>query len=121
MYIKNKDDFYLAKCQNGCLTAKMVEKKDCDYSGMYNKLEAGKTSCEHSHDNCDELYYIIDGSGILKVGDESKRVKTGDLAVIPKGLFHFITNESDTPVEFLTIGFTGDIYDGWGMWLHGIK
>lgn len=121
MFIKNKNDFQLTLAQNGCLTGKMVDNNDCDYSALYNRLDAGKSSNEHAHEDCDELYYIIDGSGILKVGEESKKITTGDLIVIPKGSFHFLTNESDTPVEFLTIGFTSDFYNGWSMWLQGLN
>ena len=121
MYIKNKNDFQLKLGQNGCLTAKMIDNSECDYSVLYNRLDAGKSSNQHAHDDCDELYYIIDGSGILNVADESKSIVTGDMVVIPKGAFHFLTNESDTPVEFLTIGFSGGLYDGWKMWLHGVN
>jgi len=120
MFVKNKGDFQLKFAENGCLTAKMIENVSSDYAAMYNRLDAGKSSNEHMHEDCDELYYVIDGCGLLKVGKETKKIKTGDLIVIPKGEFHFLTNEGDTSVEFLTIGFTGDLYSGW-KWFNGNK
>ena len=117
MFVKNKNDFHLKVAETGCLSAKMIENIESDYSVMYNRLDAGKSSIEHAHDDCDELYYIIDGSGTLQVGNEQRRIKAGDLVVIPKDSFHFLTNEGDTSVEFLTIGFSGDLYNGW-KWFH---
>ncbi len=121
MIIKNKNDFDLHFDGNECLTAKMLNGVNCDYSVLYNKLEAGKSSRPHSHDSCDELYYVVDGTGTLKVDEETKVVKTGDLVVIPKNSCHSITNESDTPIEFLTIGFRKGFYDEWNVWVHALR
>ena len=45
----------------------------------------------------DEIYYIVRGQGTLTVGDESRELREGDVAAIPKGLVHGFTNSGAEP------------------------
>ena len=62
-------------------------------SGMRNKLFVGLDGItiavqdgntpKHLHTDANEMQYILDGTGTIWLGD--KRVKPGDLVIIPKG------------------------------------
>ena len=43
-----------------------------------------------------EIYYIVSGSAILWLDDESFPVKPGDIIVIPPHVFHWIDNTMNT-------------------------
>lgn len=42
----------------------------------------------HVHRTHDEFLYVISGKGELKVGDEVKKIKSGDLIYVPAGTIH---------------------------------
>lgn len=49
----------------------------------------------------DEVYYIIQGQGRLTVGSETREVKQGDVAAIPKGQVHSFVNTGEQPCLIL--------------------
>jgi mannose-6-phosphate isomerase-like protein (cupin superfamily) len=59
-------------------------------------LPAGNIIEEHI-DEVEEVYFILFGGGLMKVGDEEKLVKAGDAIWIPAGEPHrLINNENET-------------------------
>ncbi|MEF8900390.1 MAG: cupin domain-containing protein [Halovenus sp.] len=50
----------------------------------------------------DELYYIISGSGMIRVGDETYDIETGDVVFVEQGLEHDFFNV-DEEITALTI------------------
>ncbi len=42
----------------------------------------------HKHQNSHELFYVIEGEGMLMTGSEEQGVKGGDLALAPAGVMH---------------------------------
>jgi len=59
---------------------------------------------KHSHDYHEQIYYILKGSGIMTVGDESEVVKEGDAIYIPPSTVHGFLNNSSAPCEMLCVG-----------------
>jgi len=49
----------------------------------------------------DVYFYILEGTGIVLVGDEKKEVSEGTLIDSPKGIVHCWYNESDKPLRVL--------------------
>jgi mannose-6-phosphate isomerase-like protein (cupin superfamily) len=47
-------------------------------------------------DPYEEIYYIIAGQGLMKVGNDEQQVATGDAIWIPYGVSHSLTNNSGT-------------------------
>lgn len=58
------------------------------------------------HNNREEFWYIISGSGKVEIGDEVFDIQTGQKIVIPKGTKHRVTGGTE-PVIFLEVS-TGD-------------
>lgn len=54
-------------------------------------LEPGQATMQHVHDRSQEVYYILDGEGTMKLGDESFTVETGDAILIKPGTAHNVT------------------------------
>ncbi len=42
----------------------------------------------HSHPTMYEAYFVLEGSAIYKVGEESYEVSPGDFVVVPPGVVH---------------------------------
>lgn len=54
-------------------------------------------------DRWDEFYYLLDGSGVLRVGSESEDVKAGDVIYIPKGCEHTLANKTTRTLRFVCV------------------
>ena len=62
---------------------------------------SGKATEEHYHFETEEIYYIIQGGGLMMVGDEKREVNVGDGIVIKPGMKHKIWNTSNSDLVFL--------------------
>ena len=55
------------------------------------QIKLGKFKGEfvwHSHENEDELFYVIKGSFFMDFRDKSVEIKEGEMLVVPKGVEH---------------------------------
>lgn len=68
------------------------------------KLQPGLSYETHSHSDHEEIYYIIGGTGKIKIDDEVAQFRDGDAIYIPRGAMHTITNDGEEMVEFLAFG-----------------
>lgn len=73
------------------------------------KLQPSLSYEPHDHQDHEEVYYIISGSGHIRIGTETTRFRDGDAVYIPSNTMHSITNDGTEMVEFLAFGgLTGD-------------
>src|SRR4028118_124200 len=49
----------------------------------------------------EEIYFIVEGTGEMCLGEERQTVTTGHAAYIPSGVFHQLTNIGDTPLKMI--------------------
>jgi uncharacterized cupin superfamily protein len=79
--------------------------KDLGYS--YDVVPPGKSSCPfHSHRGEEEMFYVVRGSGTLRYGDETRKIRAGDIVCCPTGgpdTAHQIVNDSDAELAYLSI------------------
>jgi quercetin dioxygenase-like cupin family protein len=61
------------------------------FAGL-NSFEPGQEHAPHAHDGQDKLYLILEGSGMVQVGDQTERLSAGDAAFAPSGIVHSIRN-----------------------------
>lgn len=70
-------------------------------------VPAGKRAWPfHSHHANEELFFILEGAGSYRFGDELYPVKAGDLLAAPVGGVehaHQIINDSDAPLKYLAL------------------
>jgi uncharacterized cupin superfamily protein len=79
--------------------------KDLGYS--YDVVQPGKRSCPfHSHRAEEEMFFIVRGTGLLRYGEETRRVRAGDVICCLTGgpeTAHQIVNDSDTELAYLSV------------------
>ena len=51
----------------------------------------------------DVFFYVLEGTGIVEIGDEKSEVVKDQLIESPKGIPHRLMNESDAPFRFLVV------------------
>ncbi|HXJ43872.1 MAG TPA: cupin domain-containing protein [Bryobacteraceae bacterium] len=63
----------------------------------------------HNQDQ-EEVYFIVEGTGEMCLGDESRPISAGQAAFIPPHVFHQLTNTGDTPMRMIYVyGPAGDV------------
>lgn len=72
------------------------------YSLAHAIVEPGKTSQPHRL-RVSEVYYILEGEGIMHIDDESAKVRPGQAVYIPPGSRQNIKNTGSSDLKFLCI------------------
>jgi uncharacterized cupin superfamily protein len=71
------------------------------------RVDPGKAAYPfHSHRNNDELFYILAGEGVLRLGEQRHPVKAGDLVGCPAGgpdTAHQLINTGSLPLQYLSM------------------
>ena len=79
--------------------------KELGYS--YDVVPPGKRSCPfHSHRAEEEMFFIIKGSGSLRYGDETRKIRAGDVICCPTGgpeTAHQIINDSEEDLAYMSV------------------
>jgi mannose-6-phosphate isomerase-like protein (cupin superfamily) len=65
------------------------------------RLPAGGRTTPHRHVKTEEIYYVLDGQGMMRVDNETAAVGPGDAIAIPPGASHQITNTGAGLLRFL--------------------
>jgi mannose-6-phosphate isomerase-like protein (cupin superfamily) len=65
------------------------------------RLPPGAATTPHQHVKTEEIYYILEGSGLMRVADVTAEVGPGDAVAIPPGTSHQITNTGPATLKFL--------------------
>jgi uncharacterized cupin superfamily protein len=83
--------------------------------GRYTVLEQvtppGWGPPRHIHSREDEIFYILEGSYELHVGDERRTVTAGASAVLPRGIPHGFRNVASAPSRLLCVITPGGLED----------
>jgi len=85
--------------------APLIGGKDLGYS--YDVVPPGKRSCPfHSHRAEEEMFLIVKGTGLLRYGTETRKVRAGDFICCPVGgpeTAHQIVNDSDAELAYISV------------------
>lgn len=83
----------------------LLAAKDLGYS--YDVVPPGKSSCPfHSHRAEEEMFFIVQGEGTLRYGNETRKIRAGDVICCPTGgpeSAHQIINDSDAALAYLSV------------------
>src|SRR5437016_2003487 len=72
------------------------------FAGL-NSFEPGQEHAPHAHANQDKLYLILEGSGMVQVGDQTEYLSAGDAAFAPSGIVHAIRNPGPERLVVMTV------------------
>lgn len=62
-------------------------------------FDAGKGNVEHTHPNCEEVVYVLEGEVEHTLGDQRTTLRAGDLIVVPRGVPHRLQNPGGAPAR----------------------
>jgi len=81
----------------------LAERNSCirNQSLAEARLAPGLTTTPHYHPRTEEIYYILEGTGLLRIAGEARDVGPGDAIAIPPGSAHQITNTGRELLRFL--------------------
>lgn len=64
------------------------------------KLYRGQSTRGHSHAGQEEVYFFVQGTGVMQVDEQRFRVNAGDIILIPDGAFHRVINDGEMHLVF---------------------
>jgi mannose-6-phosphate isomerase-like protein (cupin superfamily) len=79
-----------------------------NYSIVHAVLKAGESSLIHKLKTSVEVYYILEGKGIMHIDDEKEEVQPGQAIYIPANSKQCIENAENCDLKFLAI-----VYPKW--------
>ena len=67
-------------------------------------IKQGTTNQMHVHDDQEQVYFVLQGGGIIQVGEETKQVGAGDAVFLPAKIPHGFVNNTEKLTILLMIG-----------------
>src|SRR5579872_5164920 len=89
MYVRNVTS--LARFNSARMGKTTVAQGEFLFAGL-NSFEPGQEHAAHAHAGQDKLYVVMEGRGLVHVGDETEHLSAGDAAFAPSGVMHSIRN-----------------------------
>jgi len=100
---------YLDKIEDGC-GGVIYKILDVDNSGLKNIeiamciFSPGEVAKLHYHEKMEEIYFVIEGEGMIELDGKWHSIKTEDSVAIPIGVRHRVKNtNNDKSLRFLSI------------------
>ncbi len=90
----------------GALSKALVQPKTCDSRQIDFRISSYQPMAyvaDHVHKVQEQVYFVLDGEGLLTLGDERRVMRKHDYAFMPPGLRHSFTNTGLGPLVFLVI------------------
>ena len=64
--------------------------------------EPGSEQPVHDHPAQEQVYVIVRGQGLMRVGDDEREVSAGTLVFVPPGAGHAIRNRGEEPLVYVS-------------------
>jgi len=90
--------------EEGITSYLLASTRTCDAKELTTSLVEIKPNGEqHIHSHVPEqIYYILEGSGFMRVGDDTTHVEPGDCIFIPSGEPHGLKNDGDVLLRYFS-------------------
>jgi len=106
MLIVNRRESKILRTPHGSEIQPLIDRTTSPITGCSlaeETLPPGASVTPHHHEVLEEVYYIIEGTGLMIVGDEQREVGEGDAIYIPKNHRHTLTNTGAAPMKLLLV------------------
>lgn len=67
------------------------------------EVDTGATSPAAWHGRTEEAYFIIEGRGVMRLGNETFAIAAGDVVSIRPGVIHNIKNSGPAPLRMVVV------------------
>jgi len=86
-------------------------------------IEPEKAPPFHKHDDTEQVFYVVDGTGVLTIGDKKEQynVKPGDVVRIPVSTFHSIRADKEKTLRYLCVDCFGGNPTAESTWDDHVK
>lgn len=84
-----------------------IDMGDSDQSLLFvhdDVLPAGVTIGGHAHHGSEEVYYVLEGTGVLTLDHVESPVGPGDVSLCKSGHSHGIANTGTTDMRLIVVG-----------------
>ena len=102
----------------------IVDRAASRYSEVFMVItEPNNAPVYHKHDDTEQVFYIIEGTGVLTIGDlkEQYPVNPGDVVRIPVSTFHSIRADENRALKYLCIDCFGETPKAEPTWDDHVK
>ena len=84
----------------------LIDPKNCPSQrltmGMTTIYPTGSTT-GHSHDDMEEVYYVVSGEGTMIVGEDEYPIKAGDALYVPPCEYHTTLQSGNMPLTVVWV------------------
>ncbi|MGE5498693.1 MAG: cupin domain-containing protein [Syntrophothermus sp.] len=87
----------------------IIDRAESSFSEVFMVVvEPDKAPPFHKHDDTEQIFYVVEGTGTLTIGDKKEqfRVEPGDVVRIPVATFHSIKADKET-LKYLCVDCFG--------------
>src|SRR6516225_5604810 len=104
MIIVNRENAVIIKTGHGSELRPLIDRTTSEItqcSLAEELLPPGRSVTAHHHQELEEIYYVLSGTGLMTVGEESHKVVPGDAVYVPRGSRHTLENTGAEPIRLL--------------------
>lgn len=104
--------------QEGITSYLLASPRTCDAKRLTTTLveiEPGGVQRVHSHPS-EQIYFILEGSGVMSVGEETEEVRAEDCILVPSEAPHGLCNNGDAVLRYFSAAapsFTSEELERW--------
>lgn len=106
MLIKSTTDCVSYTAIDGCQIREVLHPSQdsiaLPYSLAVAEVAVGARTYRHRLQQA-EVYYLLEGTGLMHIDHEAREVRAGDAVVIPAGTEQWIENLEATPLRFIAL------------------
>ena len=103
--LKAADAFWRPSNQMGVLNTDLAKQlESTELSARLWRLAPGQASTRHRHFNETELYVVLEGTGRMRVGDESLTLAPLSAVVVDPATLRQVFNDTDRDALWLVVG-----------------
>lgn len=66
-------------------------------------LEPGQATQRSSHRESDQILYVVEGEGTLRLGEQEIEAGAGTVALVPAGMEHQVLNQGEARLTMITV------------------
>jgi mannose-6-phosphate isomerase-like protein (cupin superfamily) len=104
MIIRQREDSAPFRTRDGSVIRSLLDRSNAPVSNQSlaeATLGPGDRTIPHSHAVAEEFYYVVEGQGAMRIGEEECAVIRGDAILIPPGALHSLSNTGDSYLRIL--------------------
>ena len=100
-------EFPLEPTRHGALKRVLIRHEDMHSPLMFLNevyVAPGERVERHQHEDMEEVFYFLEGEGMMHMIEEAQPVKPGDCVIVPIQIPHIVENTGEKAMRFVCFG-----------------